>query len=104
MRPSFVRDVERTLVPGGSLHFWTDVREYFETTLALLAADTTLGGPLPVAEAPAEYDMAYRTHFERRVRLAEEPVYRAEFRKVVEKGKTYPVTEVEIGGRGRVGR
>ncbi len=25
--------------------------------------------------------MAYRTHFERRLRLAEEPVYRAEFRK-----------------------
>jgi tRNA (guanine-N7-)-methyltransferase len=81
MRPSFVRDVERTLVPGGALHFWTDVREYFKTTLALLAEHTSLGEPLPVAETPAEHDMAYRTHFERRVRLAEEPVYRAEFRK-----------------------
>jgi tRNA (guanine-N7-)-methyltransferase len=81
MRPSFVRDVERTLLPGGSLHFWTDVLEYFETTLALLATHTTLGEPLPVAETPAEQEMAYRTHFERRVRLAEEPVYRAEFRK-----------------------
>jgi tRNA (guanine-N7-)-methyltransferase len=81
MRPSFVRDVERTLLPGGSLHFWTDVLEYFETTLALLAAHTALGEPLPVAETPAEQEMAYRTHFERRVRLAEEPVYRAEFRK-----------------------
>ena len=81
MRPSFVRDVERTLAPGGSLHFWTDVLEYFETTLALLAAETTLGGPLPVPETAVEEDMAYRTHFERRVRLADEPVYRAEFRK-----------------------
>jgi tRNA (guanine-N7-)-methyltransferase len=81
MRPSFVRDVERTLLPGGALHFWTDVLEYFETTLALLAAHTALGEPLPVAETPAEQEMAYRTHFERRVRLAEEPVYRAEFRK-----------------------
>jgi tRNA (guanine-N7-)-methyltransferase len=81
MRPSFVCDVERTLAPGGALHFWTDVEEYFETTLALLAAHTTFRGPLPVAETPAEHDMAYRTHFERRVRLAEEPVYRAEFRK-----------------------
>ena len=35
--------------------------------------------------------MAYRTHFERRVRLAEEPVYRAEFRKAVaKKDKTQP--------------
>jgi tRNA (guanine-N7-)-methyltransferase len=96
MRPSFVRDVERTLAPGGSLHFWTDVGEYFETTLALLAMHTTLCGPLPVDETPAEHDMAYRTHFERRVRLAEEPVYRAEFRKGIPKGEpteTTPDTE-----------
>jgi tRNA (guanine-N7-)-methyltransferase len=81
MRESFVRDVERTLQPGGQLHFWTDVEEYFQTTLELLASCTTLTGPLPVAETPAEHDMAYRTHFERRVRLANEPVYRAEFKK-----------------------
>jgi len=81
MRESFLRDVERTLQPGGSLHFWTDVEEYFSTSLELLAASTSLQGPLPVPETPAEDDMAYRTHFERRVRLASEPVYRAEFRK-----------------------
>jgi tRNA (guanine-N7-)-methyltransferase len=57
------------------------VEEYFQTTLELLAAQTALLGPLPVPETPAEHDMAYRTHFERRVRLASEPVYRAEFRK-----------------------
>ena len=95
MRPSFVRDVERTLMPGGALHFWTDVREYFQTTLAMLAAHTTLGEPLPVAEAPADYDMAYRTHFERRVRLAAEPVYRAEFRKAAEGGKTHAALGTE---------
>ena len=81
MRESFLRDVERTLLPGGSLHFWTDVQEYFEATLELLPTCTTLEGPLPVPETPAEHDMAYRTHFERRVRLASKPVYRAEFRK-----------------------
>jgi len=82
MRESFLRDVERTLQPGGSLHFWTDVEEYFQTTLELLPTCTTLlQGPLPVPETPAEHDMAYRTHFERRVRKANEPVYRAEFRK-----------------------
>jgi tRNA (guanine-N7-)-methyltransferase len=82
MCESFLRDVQRTLQPGGSLHFWTDVEEYFLTTLQLLPKCTTLEGPLPVPETPAESDMAYRTHFERRVRMAEEPVYRAEFRKV----------------------
>jgi tRNA (guanine-N7-)-methyltransferase len=81
MRESFLRDIERTLRPGGSLHFWTDVEEYFQTSLELLASHTSLLGPLPVPETPAEHDMAYRTHFERRVRLASEAVYRSEFRK-----------------------
>jgi tRNA (guanine-N7-)-methyltransferase len=81
MRESFVRDVQRTLQPGGSLHFWTDVEEYFQSTLDLLAAKTALLGPLDVPETPAEHDMAYRTHFERRMRLANESVYRSEFRK-----------------------
>ena len=77
----FVRQVERTLVSGGSLHYWTDVRERFDETLELLAAQTTLVGPLEVAERPAEHELDYRTHFERRMRLAELAVYRAEFRK-----------------------
>ena len=81
MRESFLRDVERTLLPGGSLHFWTDVEEYFKKTLLLLPKCTSLEGPLPVLETPAENDMAYRTHFERRMRLTNQPVYRSEFRK-----------------------
>ena len=81
MRASFVRDVERALQPGGILHFWTDVEEYFHTTLDVLAAETQLEGAGEVAEAPPEHDMDYRTHFERRMRLHDEPVYRAEFRK-----------------------
>jgi tRNA (guanine-N7-)-methyltransferase len=77
----FVKQVERTLVVGGSLHYWTDVQDRFVETLELLAAETKLVGPLEVAETPAEHDLDYRTHFERRTRLAEMPVYRAEFRK-----------------------
>ncbi len=77
----FLRDVERVLVPGGALHFWTDVAEYFETTLELSAACTTLSGPLEVAERDPAHDLDYRTHFERRTRLVSKPVYRAEFRK-----------------------
>jgi tRNA (guanine-N7-)-methyltransferase len=81
MRESFVRDVERTLCSGGKLHFWTDVEEYFQTSLELLVAYTRLLGPLDVSERPAEHDMAYRTHFERRMRLHGESVHRAQFRK-----------------------
>jgi tRNA (guanine-N7-)-methyltransferase len=77
----FVRQIERTLVAGGALHYWTDVREQFDANLELIAAQTTLAGPHEVAERSAEHELDYRTHFERRTRLAELPVYRAEFRK-----------------------
>lgn len=80
MRESFVRDLERVLQPGGRLHFWTDVEEYFHVTLRLLAAATTLEGPFDVPE-PSTESAQYRTHFERRTLLEGEPVYRSEFRK-----------------------
>ena len=86
MKPEFLRDIQRVLVHGGALHFWTDVEEYFRTTLDMIAAETTLAGPLEVAERAAEHDLDYRTHFERRTRLHELPVYRAEFQKGVGKG------------------
>lgn len=76
-----MRDVQRVLEPGGGLHFWTDVVEYLETTLETLVACTTLDGPHTVSEMPAEHDMDYRTHFERRMRKHEEEVFRSEFRK-----------------------
>ncbi|MBI2477960.1 MAG: tRNA (guanosine(46)-N7)-methyltransferase TrmB [Planctomycetia bacterium] len=85
MKPEFLRDIQRVLVPGGSLHFWTDVEEYFQTTLELIAAEVSLAGPLAVSERPAEHDLDYRTHFERRMRMHDEPVYRSEFRKPVTK-------------------
>ncbi len=81
MREPFLRDLQRTLLPGARLHFWTDVEEYYYAALQLIAACTALQGPLEVPQAPARHDMDYRTHFERRMRQLNEPVYRAEFRK-----------------------
>lgn len=75
----FLADVYRTLVPTGRLHFWTDVQEYFDATLELIAATTKFIGPLDVPEKAPEHALDYRTHFERRTRLHEQPVYRAEF-------------------------
>lgn len=77
---AFLADVMRVLVPGGSLHFWTDVEEYYLSGLEIIAK-TPLVGPLPVVEKPAEHELDYRTHFERRTRRNELPVYRSEFRK-----------------------
>jgi len=81
MQPAFVKDVERVLRPGGALHFWTDVEEYFRETLTLLAEETNLTGPALVLEQPPEHDLDYRTHFERRMRKHGQAVYRSEFRK-----------------------
>jgi tRNA (guanine-N7-)-methyltransferase len=83
LRPEVLRLIELRLRPGGMFHFWTDVEEYFLSTLKLLAANTTLLGPFEVAEKEAEHDFDYRTHFERRTRLHGEKVYRAIFQKKV---------------------
>ena len=79
MTPTFLRDIERVLTLSGSLHFWTDVHDYYDESIALLAAHTQLTGPCPVAESPAKHDLDYRTHFERRTRQEGSTVYRAEF-------------------------
>ncbi|MEM1305682.1 MAG: tRNA (guanosine(46)-N7)-methyltransferase TrmB, partial [Planctomycetota bacterium] len=79
MNEAFAADVTRTLAVGGRLHFWTDVREYFDATLDLLASTTPLDGPHEPPETAAEHDLDYRTHRERRVRQAGLPVYRSEF-------------------------
>ena len=81
MRQEFVQDIHRMLVPGGALHFWTDVAEYFQQSVALISTQTGLDGPFTVGQRPAEHDLDYRTHFERRTRLHDQEVYRALFRK-----------------------
>ena len=79
MNKPFLIDLERTLEPGGWLHFWTDVHEYFLESMSLLNQITSLQGPLAVTPQPAEHDLDYRTHFERRMRQHGEPVFRAKF-------------------------
>ncbi len=81
MREGFVRDVERVLCPGGTLHYWTDVEEYFQTSMALVRSQTKLVGPLEVPASAATSESDYRTHFERRTRQSGRPVFRAQFRK-----------------------
>jgi tRNA (guanine-N7-)-methyltransferase len=67
----------RALTPGGRLHFWTDVLDYFETTVEMIATVAPeLGVPIPEEEAEATHELDYRTHFERRSRQHNIPVYR----------------------------
>jgi tRNA (guanine-N7-)-methyltransferase len=79
MQESTIADIARVLRPGGVLHFWSDVEEYFEATCTLIAAFPAFGKPQPVPPEPAGHDMDYRTHFERRMRLHGHPVFRARF-------------------------
>jgi tRNA (guanine-N7-)-methyltransferase len=82
LNEAFLTDVVRTLRVEGRLHFWTDVQDYFDATLQIIAEKTPLEGPVAVPERSAQHDLDYLTHFERRTRLNEAPVYRAEFVKV----------------------
>jgi tRNA (guanine-N7-)-methyltransferase len=82
LQADFVKDIERVLTRRGKLHFWTDVEEYFQDAVELMRGAAMLTGPHAVVELEAAHDLDYRTHFERRVRLGEQPVYRAEFQKV----------------------
>ena len=83
LRSEVLQLIESRLMPGGTLHFWTDVEEYFTSTLDLLAETTALQGPFDVSEQEATDEMDYRTHFERRTRMHGERVYRVMYKKVV---------------------
>ncbi len=76
-----ISNIERILKPGSIFHFWTDVLDYFESTLDLIAKHSTLEGPMHVSETESKHDLDYRTHFERRTRRNGLPVYRSQFRK-----------------------
>ncbi len=78
LRVEVLKLIESRLKVEGKLHFWTDVEEYFQSTVHLLAENTQLDGPFNVPECEAENEFDYRTHFERRTRLHGKPVYRAE--------------------------
>jgi len=79
LNTGFMVDVVRILKPAGKLHFWTDVRDYFDSTLELISQFDELIGPYDVQEQLPKFDMDYRTHFERRTRKHNESVYRSEF-------------------------
>ena len=74
----FFEQAARVLTPDGIVHVWTDVEEYFHESMAAAAATGLFLPPRDVAERAAENEFDYRTHFERRTRLADKPVWRAE--------------------------
>ena len=82
LNESSIKNIAKSLRVGGRLHFWTDVLDYFEDTIEMIADVTPqLGVPIPEIEIEASHDLDYRTHFERRSRLHNIPVYRVRYEK-----------------------
>lgn len=76
-----VTQMHGALVPGGLVHSWTDVEEYFGVIRALLDNDPRFEPlPPPPVHSP-EHDMDYRTSFERKKRKAGCEIYRGLWRK-----------------------
>jgi tRNA (guanine-N7-)-methyltransferase len=73
----FLEHAGRVLAAGCDLHVWTDVEEYFVESMELAAATGLFNAPREEEAPAAAHDLDYRTHFERRTRLAGEPVWRA---------------------------
>ena len=74
----FAEQCARVLVPGGAVHFVTDVAAYFDETCAMVAGqsllrrvDEALGD-----EAPRD---DFLTNFERKYRLEGRPIHRTRF-------------------------
>lgn len=75
--PIFVAEAARILQIGGRLHAWTDVPEYFEIMLQVVASQPAFA-PLPApSERAPEHDMDYHTSFERKKRKAGLTINRA---------------------------
>lgn len=72
----FADRVARVLQPGGWLHMWTDVADYFEIVEALLNHHSQFVQlPAPDERAP-EHHLDYQTSFERTRRQAGLPIHR----------------------------
>ncbi len=73
----FVALVARVLKPGGTLHSWTDVEEYFGVITETVASNPAFTPLPPPEEVQPEHDMDYLTSYERKARKAGTPVHRA---------------------------
>lgn len=77
-----VQNFLKALRVGGRFHFWTDVLDYFEHTIEMVAATApSFGIPIPEEEAESSHELDFHTHFEKRSRENAIPVYRVRWEK-----------------------
>ena len=80
--PEFAELVRTALVPGGRLHFVTDVQDYFEWVTGTLAAIPGFHSLPPPEENRPAHELDYLTNFERKFRQEGRPIYRSLYEKV----------------------
>jgi tRNA (guanine-N7-)-methyltransferase len=78
---AFVTQLATVVRPGGLVHSWTDVEDYFTVIGALLDNDSRFEKLPPPDERPPENDLDYQTSFERKKRQAGETIYRGLWRR-----------------------
>ena len=84
----FVELAAGVLMPGGLLHSWTDVGEYFGIISALMDHHPAFEPLPPPPEHQPEHDLDYQTSFERKKRQAGETIYRGLWRRRAEPDAT----------------
>ena len=72
----FADRIARVLMPGGLLHMWTDVADYFEIVEALLNHHALFSQLATPEERPAANNLDYQTSFERTRRQSGLPIHR----------------------------
>ncbi len=77
----FLVEAARIVVPGGLLHAWTDVEEYFGVMTTLVAENPDFVPLPPPDERPSQHDMDYHTSFERKKRKLGLPIFRARWKR-----------------------
>ena len=77
---AFVTQLATVVRPGGLVHSWTDVEDYFTVISTLMNHDPRFETLPPPAERTAEHDLDYQTSFERKKRKAGSTIYRGRWR------------------------
>ena len=80
----FADRMAKALRPGGMVHSWTDVEEYFGVISALMDHHPSFKTLPPPDEREPEHDMDYHTSFERKKRKDGWPIYRGRWQRIAD--------------------
>ncbi len=79
MTSEFITSIQTALIPGGELHFVTDVQDYFQWVTETITSIRGLQRFPDESEISNSGEPEYLTHFERKFRLQGRPIYRTKY-------------------------